>query len=1160
MVEYGRMLGRFLCFAIRTHGATNFKWTIEHPYWTHQVFLLNELQSNSKEAEVDSERMIELVHETFKEFINWVEHDSIVQSMSCPLFRFLVLSSINAAGTGFVSVKEIPRTIAKLQYCIRANIYEQCLHLEGGGMVGVSDEGGLFGLKQYVVEAGQTPFHRLRQLMYKATSVAQATPKFGQVNWRANPNDGDDYSILEVNGRSLAFKSIAGLLHGLLQRNERRLYDKLLIGVPLPEFDFDRYEPEEFLSSQTFNHSIFNSDENKFMRYRNLLIDHWLSSNRCRQHYVRGMIDGEICWNRSAVMKWLDYCLEFLEEFLVEMHLDYGQPARAAEISVLRITNGSDGQRNVYFYNGTIMLLFLYSKNRWRKDRDRVIPRYLSPKVKLQFIVYMTFVRPTISYFMKKLKLPGREQVDEFLFVDHKHGLWNADRVRSTFKRVTARDDIGLLEFKNYRQVATLIMEKKIKYKQPDLTENYFIDLQAGHSSHIAEMEYAVAKDGSQLATRNAFHGFYMCSASWWDVMGMLKMKSSRMTINIAESTIDSRSMEDDIPIQSTVSIHTLRSEITMQEGTINPYVEVYPNTVLALQKLFNDSNARFKSIEQASAVQHIINRTGDTGVILETGGGKSMMMELPALMEPRNTSVVIVPFVALMTEMKERLQRVGLTIEEWNPDKVQRDRVVNLLLVSAEHAISDPFRVHLIELESTKHLSRIYMDEAHTLLTQSDFRKHLRRMISTLRAVEVPIVLLSATIPPSMIADIRIRIGSVEWAEFRRSTDRPNLEYNVMRVANEEIMDSELCDMIKRAIHGWKTENDRVLVYCLSHKQTKEFSALLNSTFDRPICGYYHSGMKKEEKEEIYKEWKRGTLKVLSATSALGAGLDHSTVRQVFHRGHASSQINYVQEVGRAGRDGGVGECTIVYCSAIETDSDWMKGTGRDEHLRYIHSTECRRGMITKEMDGRQIDCFMSRGKRCDSCRSKLTDISPISIPKTYDGSKSQSFYRNLKEQQFEMIERVKQVISTFDGFCIVCWAQRKVQAVHDVNSCHFIKNRCSRCFDKGHWVRSCNNGTKYNNAICCYICGFPQTLYGEYIHGEASTGACDLKGLRDCIIPSCWLMWRDTKAKEAVIRNKFDFRGTEEEFSDWIGDSLDGEITNGLSLLVWWVFDSEE
>jgi hypothetical protein len=114
--------------------------------------------------------------------------------------------------------------------------------------------------------------------------------------------------------------------------------------VKLPEIDFDKYEPHELLSSQIYRQSVFNSDENEFIKYRNLIVDHWLSSNRFRKHYVQGMVDGEICWNRSAVIKWLDHCLEFLEEFMVEMHLDYGQPARAAEISVLRVANGSEGQ------------------------------------------------------------------------------------------------------------------------------------------------------------------------------------------------------------------------------------------------------------------------------------------------------------------------------------------------------------------------------------------------------------------------------------------------------------------------------------------------------------------------------------------------------------------------------------------------------------------------------------------------------------------------------------------------------------------------------------------------------------------------------------------------------------------------------------------------
>jgi len=88
--------------------------------------------------------------------------------------------------------------------------------------------------------------------------------------------------------------------------------------------------------------------------------------------------------------------------------------------------------------------------------------------------------------------------------------------------------------------------------------------------------------------------------------------------------------------------------------------------TLLSLRELLKDCNIRFKSTEQAMAVRCVIKRKKDCLVILPTGGGKSLVFQLPVYMEKTLTTVVVIPFVALIEEMLERCQGLGLNCQEW--------------------------------------------------------------------------------------------------------------------------------------------------------------------------------------------------------------------------------------------------------------------------------------------------------------------------------------------------------------------------------------------------------------------------------------------------------------------------------------------------------------
>lgn len=325
MDDYGRMLGRLICFLLRSYTKRDFKWTIEHPYWDSISERFQEIDAFCRERQVDKSSIRKSIHGLFSELFDWQE-ERIIDEMKCPIYRFVIAALVNTNATGFSTAKEVTPIISKLQYCIRANIYRQIMDRNEEGDHMLSDDGGLYGLRKFVIEEGHTPFNRLRQLMHKATAIANSGPKLAQVSWKGDLRNPHDYSIFEVNGKSLSVKTIQNLRINLIKGNEKRLHEKLLIGVDLDGLpSFDEYESSDILSSQMWGYSAFESKDNEFHKYRNHIIDSWLNQDRLRNHFTRGCTgEGKICWNREKVVEYLGWCKDFMEDFLVEMHLDYG--------------------------------------------------------------------------------------------------------------------------------------------------------------------------------------------------------------------------------------------------------------------------------------------------------------------------------------------------------------------------------------------------------------------------------------------------------------------------------------------------------------------------------------------------------------------------------------------------------------------------------------------------------------------------------------------------------------------------------------------------------------------------------------------------------------------------------------------------------------------
>jgi RecQ family ATP-dependent DNA helicase len=478
-----------------------------------------------------------------------------------------------------------------------------------------------------------------------------------------------------------------------------------------------------------------------------------------------------------------------------------------------------------------------------------------------------------------------------------------------------------------------------------------------------------------------------------------------------------------------------------------------------ALKGLYNNSETEFKSEEQAEAVRLALERSKDVLVILPTGGGKSVVFMAPAWIEKELTTVVIVPFVALIEDMQKRCQEADLSCYIWrNSGTILKQRMAQVVLVGVENAVTPEFQQFLIRLEQAQRLARIVIDECHSILTQRDFRPMMRRLPGTIRCVNVQLVLLTATLPINMEQKLRSIMGCEHMEVIRKSSERLELKYKVLTLPTgsngREKLDQKVAQVLRSKFEEFE-ENDRAIVYCLQRDWAEDLTVFLNAELQEEICGTYHAEMEPGERQQVYQRWREGDMICVVATSALGAGIDHSGVRLVIHHGHGKSMIDMCQEMGRGGRDGKLAECLTIYWKGIIEDTEWIKEEERMEVIKWMEGNGCRRRGIGEYLNGRGVDCLSLKGvEMCDRCeticgRKEEWRVGPMRIDNGRRNSGAMLEARDVRDSG-DLMEMIKEI----RGRCMVCYLGGRVgRDDHELQRCRYGMNERLKLMDIDLW-----------------------------------------------------------------------------------------------------------
>lgn len=430
-----------------------------------------------------------------------------------------------------------------------------------------------------------------------------------------------------------------------------------------------------------------------------------------------------------------------------------------------------------------------------------------------------------------------------------------------------------------------------------------------------------------------------------------------------------------------------------------------------ALRKFFGFDG--FKGSQQ-SIITNVLNRN-NTFVIMPTGGGKSLCYQLPALLS-EGTAIIVSPLIALMKNQVDAIRSVtndesiahvlNSSLSKTEATKVRQDIAdgrTKMLYVAPESLTKQ----ENIDFFTKVNISFFAIDEAHCISEWGhDFRPEYRRLREIFQKISnVPVIALTATATPKVQMDIQKNLNMMDAQVFKSSFNRENLYYDILPKANVE---REIIKYVR------SKEGKSGIIYCLSRKKVEEIAEILQVNGVKALP--YHAGLDAGTRAKHQDMFLMEETDVIVATIAFGMGIDKPDVRYVIHHDIPKSIESYYQETGRAGRDGGEGECIAFYSyKDIEKLEKFLHGKpvaeleiGRQllhEIVSYAETSVCRRKFILHYF-GEEFPAEKCN-KGCDNCRNPR---------ERYEGS---AFVKTMLEtvEELEEMQKAKHICAYLSG-----------------------------------------------------------------------------------------------------------------------------------------------
>ncbi|KAJ3991696.1 hypothetical protein F5050DRAFT_1812256 [Lentinula boryana] len=1006
--EFGRTverdadnITRFLAFLIihQQNPVNNF------PVFLHPDVqsCLSQLYSKLGEQNPVASECKALIHETVWVLIEKPSTKFLEDDRFCPFTRFLVAAHLKPHGQ-FVRANVISPFIGYIQWSLRATTAKKLIsisHELGGDYLAAFDT-----LREFISEGKQVLFNSLRQSMHLISSIAYRQQGLARFLWSP------DRKTLSIDGFPVHIPTfLKNIQRTLLTTIERvqtlfrgceylDILDHIDQGMVPDEVGQTRWF-RDCLSNDNERYSFIEEEENGLQQFSDRLLLHLIEKTN-----LFGWVDGKLVANRRHVSDWFSELDQIVRELFYLVVTTWGGGARGTEMEKLLFANHLRNTRNVFFINGFLTFITEYSKTQSITGAGRVIARTPAFQVNrlLTLIILVAYkAAGYLNCYMGADKMACTPYFYD-VFVCRGKPMESSEFTKALgeHNRINAGVELKLADFRQF-MACVLISSTScgfldMKDEDDNVQAAYAVHESFNHSVQMGQAHYGLddVAHGTRIAPDAVAH-MQQVSLRWQAFMGLVHpVLHSKLPAPTTNGPFENsngtnllikehfRSFQAEMASQfEGFELRTQHFLMRMFESLGTQLVErlhiggqvptyqnprrpsVHPDVKTALRAVVRRPFQTFTSPEQAQLINSVRSNMHVVGV-LETGGGKSMAFLCAPKLVPGKLFVVVSPLVALTEDLRLRLQSQGINGGVYH-DKQLNIHTAELILVSAHVAASEEFSNYLTCDGMRGRLSRVFIDEAHQIVTGDTYRPCFR-LFHRLTATGVPITFLSATLMPRSIPYLLqvMKITDTNLIdEIRRYTGRRNLRYKVERLEEEDEIFARIINLVN-VEGGQFMEKDQGLIFCRTIENVKWLG-----DEDRLGCPIFHGQMGEKDKIEASKRWREGKTpkdRWMVCTLAFGQGVDYSHVRVTIHK-DPWELINYVQETGRSGRDQNSSVCYAFWSSlppALEPGNP--DHIGREEMRRILQSSECLR-LGFAALDRESWSCVALDGELCSNC-----------------------------------------------------------------------------------------------------------------------------------------------------------------------------------------------